>query len=273
MRLAFLDPNHEQMFKEQGWLIFDFAQHDVLEEIYQLAQDVLSKLPEAGFFVTFQSPDTEMRRLVGERLQSLLAPFVLPLLDRYRPVTGNFFVNRKLPEQRSGLGVHLDWSHLDEHRFRSIAAWVPLQDCTESSGFGQIGMLVGSHLGPVVLRGSSAFRVNLPPPDTRLYADMAQKYPSQLLNVRKGQFLLFEHRLAHFSTPNEQSTPRVSAHTVFIPEEAELLHYREEENKEVYAYHVLPVFFTDFVFKEPIPGIKGKRILEPTEIFALTKQR
>lgn len=151
----------------------------------------------------------------------------------------------KAPGEASDLHWHLDPSITDERRWRSLSAWIPLQDVGPSDG--SLEVLTGGHRGaPPDRGGQGRFTETHPPHDEALAACReAGGRPSGPLVLAAGTAVLYDHRLPHRSGPNLGARPRVAINVGLLPIEAPLLVHLWGDDGTVRAVPVTERFFLD----------------------------
>jgi ectoine hydroxylase-related dioxygenase (phytanoyl-CoA dioxygenase family) len=258
MRTIFLDTANEEQFRKDGFLIvegfFNPTEVDNLRTLYASVPDPLQGFQ---FHTTLFSPDPEYKRRIGKAIFDAYAPKIEGLLNNYKPLAANFII--KEPGDGSYLPLHLDWSMLDEQKYVTIAGWCTLTDLDDTNA--PLGVYPGSHNAPLILRGSKSDDIPLFPDYTNPVLNAyRENYPEVLLKLKAGTAVLYDQRLAHYSPANVSPAIRLAMNAVYIPAEAQPLHYYQAPDKQIRVYSVQP----DFYYTHQ-PGQEPKGNWEPLD--------
>jgi hypothetical protein len=213
----FWSDEHEHHFQTYGYVQLDFLPAVLVAELlqaYHTLHDALPK-PEHGFHSTSDNLDVAARRAVDQLLREKVHPYAEQIFRNCKPLFGNFLV--KEPRTSSEIGVHQDWTFVDETRYRSVTIWCPLVDTTPENGTLQV--LPGSHVYTQNLRGFPTF----PGP-----YDEQQPLTRELmldLPCKAGQAVVYDHATIHASNPNQTDSPRIALVWGMVPAVAQLHHY------------------------------------------------
>ena len=168
-----------------------------------------------AFAISNWTNNQVQREAIFNKICATLEPYVLPLLNEYKSVLGVFTAKR--PMSGSDMLLHQDWSLVDEARYRSVSIWVALCDMDNING--NLEVAECSHLYATQPRG-----MNMPIP-FELVRDEIQKNHLKALAMKKGDAIVFDHRLIHTSPENRSSKIRLAAVLALIPDEARFIHY------------------------------------------------
>jgi ectoine hydroxylase-related dioxygenase (phytanoyl-CoA dioxygenase family) len=240
-RQIFHSIKNEDSFRKDGFLIvedfFSPAEVQGLRSLYASEQDPLQGFQ---FHTTLFSPDTDYKRRLGAAIFDAYASKIHNLLNDYKPLAANFII--KEPGEGSYLPLHLDWSMLDERKYVTIAAWCTLTDLDDTNA--PLGVYPGSHNAQLILRGSKSEDIPLFPDYTNPVLNAYRNnYPEVLLKLKAGTAVLYDQRLAHYSPANVSSAIRLAMNAVYIPAEAQALHYYQAPDKQIRVYSVESDFF------------------------------
>lgn len=181
---------------------------------------------EKGFYTSIWSMNREYRSRVDNGLKQILMPLLDEVLQPYRPVFANFMV--KHPGVNTGLQPHQDWSFVDELKFQSYTAWIPLADVTEENG--AIQVFPKSHQLTNFIRprfSDAPFKEHLGYIET-------QRMLSLPMNA--GDALVLNSRCIHSSPANNSSKTRLAVSVVLVPKNAEVIHHVLDESTPEIAY-------------------------------------
>jgi hypothetical protein len=203
----------------------------------------------SGFFAMLRpEDDPEVRREIAAVLREELADTVSSLLTGHRLLAGcGIFV--KHPGEDSNLGIHQDWTFVDEARFRTGSVWIPLVDVGPHNG--RLHAVLGSHeIGPT-LRGSPLW----PYPTEHVADELVDRYLTPF-DVPAGHALVYDHRVVHGSFANLSSSPRMAVVLGWVTEGADLHHYYLDEDGRQTRFTVTDDFFLNLVIG-PYPTCDG----------------
>lgn len=166
--------------------------------------------------------DTLIKSVIGEKLNSIITTEMIPFW-------GNFMM--KTPDEGSDMPLHTDWQYVDEENYISLNVWTPLTDTNLENG--AFHVVPKSHLVCNYPRG-----INLP----RYYevndTETKQKFGKALI-LKKGEAVIYDHRLLHYSFSNKSNKDRLAATLIYVPTEASINVFRRDAlTKETHAYEI-----------------------------------
>lgn len=224
---TFEDTYQQRLFEKDGYVVvplLDDAEVAALHQLYESDKDEYAQ----PFHTTHFSSDAAYKKKVNDTIIAIVAPRLKLLLRNYKPVFANFMIKHGMND--AFMPMHADWTYVDESRYRSVAAWVPLIDVSEENGC--FGVLRGSHRVSAPIRGpriqQSSYR----------YDKDWVKAKGELIPMRAGSAIIFDHALLHFSPPNRTAVTRPALNISLVPAEADMVHYCMPEGAtdiEVYA--------------------------------------
>jgi ectoine hydroxylase-related dioxygenase (phytanoyl-CoA dioxygenase family) len=226
MEEMFVDKSRQLFFNENGYVLLKGV---VSKDVLSALEDVFNKhYGEAGvdreFYTTHWSPNEEYRRKISNEVNNLVWPVVSDVLNNYKAIFGYYLA--KFPSQNSTVTLHQDWALVDEAKYTSLSAWLPLVDVNRENGCFQV--VRGSHR---YFNNPRGMGIEMPYND---YIDYIADNCLEDVPMQAGDLLLFDHKLLHASPPNASNKPRIAAGMVLIPEQAEVLHYFYDEQKSGY---------------------------------------
>ncbi len=187
---------------------------------------------DVDFFTTHWSPEFTYRQKVNNFVQQVCQPYLQQLFEDYKCVFGYFLY--KKPSNESGIGVHQDWTLIDEEAFKGYIIWIPLTDTEVINGC--FHLISGSHKIYNQIRGSN-IEQNLP---GHLNTQM------EAIPVKANSALVIDLRLMHASPPNLSNQGRLAVGMVIVPKDAPLLHYYYDTKlKTTETYRVKDTFLVD----------------------------
>ncbi len=215
MRTVFSNNELESGITEKGYVVVSkFLPTDKCSLLY----DFFEQHPLAddrAFTISNWNDDATLRSATFKQISDTLLPYSDTLLLHYKPVMGVFTI--KKPGAQSDMLLHQDWSLVDETQYRSVSVWVAL--CDMDSTNGNLQVAEGSHVYASTPRG-----INAPVPFEHIRQHMHEHCLTDL-PLKKGDAIIFDHRLIHASPPNYSNNIRVAAVLALIPHEASLIHY------------------------------------------------
>ncbi len=216
-RRLFRDATLERAFVRDGYVLIDLLGPDTLDALRELFRAGEGRLADRALYFSIMSDDVAYRKRISDGVKQLLAPRLDAMLDRCRPVFGQFFV-KAARDDATQTDVHQDWSWVDETRFQSLNVWCPLSDVSQENGC--LAVIPGSqHLNSHPRGGTSEA---LPYPELW---PLLQRRHSVQLEVAAGQAVLFDQRLFHWAGPNRGTARRIAATCFVAPEEADLRYW------------------------------------------------
>lgn len=261
-RVLFKDAELEGKFCRDGYVrvpLLNSSMLDLLERIYHESESRVD-LP---FYTSIWSGDRDYRAEIDIKIKAILVPLLEPLLIHCKPVFANLMV--KKPVVESKIGLHQDWTLVDESLFRAVNVWIPLVETNETNGTLQI--VNRSHLMKINVRGR-----NIPSQYDGIQSDISKNYLTSLA-VAPGEAIIFDERLLHCSPDNSSDFLRLAVSIVMIPKEAQIIHYvaPHHPSKSLFKLYVSPSFFTEYGLfddlselmndAEHVPFICSKRTL------------
>lgn len=215
-----------------------------------------------SFHSTMQQLDLGYKKKVDEKIKSILNEQVELILPGYEILFGNFVV--KDPGESGNVGIHTDWSYVDETIHTSYNLWIPLADVTEKNGC--------LHIWP----GSQAFTPHVRTTPYVPFSNEAEKtvrFNSVPIPLCAGQGILYHSGLIHYSDPNMTNKSRPAIAVVIVPKGAQPMHYYRPEpsGSQVDAHQVNRSFF---LTHQPQSRPTGTTILDTAElpIFSLNTE-
>jgi hypothetical protein len=258
----FINPLHETEFLRAGYVVLDLLSEEDIHNLQRAFAEV-EQWHQFDFVASVLIPNVELRRSIHQSVAPVFERSLLPVLDQYKIVLGNFAAKRA----SSALGkmpLHQDNTFVEEGERTGITLWCPLVDVAEHNGW--LGVVPGSH------RLDNPYREPSPLPYPQ-YEGVIEATYLRYLPMRAGQALLMDNRLIHGSMPNLSEAMRPVAAGVAIPAESPLLCcHAEETTEEVHVYQVPDDFYLRHVMRTvPKEGQLHKTV--PRSIEALTTEK
>ena len=260
-RVVFKDAELEKSFQKFGFVKLPFLNKEEVNGLLLFYHNHNNaEINSRGFQSTHFSKNREYKRKVQAEIGQLFSTKLSALLIDYKFVFGNFMV--KNIGQESRMPIHADWTYVNEDQFQSLGIWCPLVDTTTLNGV--LGVVPYSHKLDKNLRGPK-----IPNSFQKLDQYIIDNY-GKMIPTRAGEIILYDHRLLHFSPPNESQDARVAINVVATPMEAEIFHFTVlDKEDEFNEYHVKEInFYVEYDhFEKPDLGkIEGVHELKVSEL-------
>ena len=229
MRAAFNQPRMEDSLNLDGYVVVDFMNLDELEEVQEGIRELgFGVDDEMKFRISVIQYSVEKRNEIFEKLSPLFRRTIDEYLQDYKLIRIAIF--DKLPGG-GDIRVHQHANLVDESKYRSLTTWIPLTDTTV-----EMGTL---H----VVRGSHVFSNHVRSYDDYYYAfdgvskKIIKKCSTPIL-LGRGQAIIFDDRLIHWSPPNKSASIRTAIQLELIPRESELAIYYRANDQELLKYAI-----------------------------------
>lgn len=229
----------------EGYVVLPFLSDD---EVAQLRAFYAENHPQAneGMYATAHVPDVAFRMRMNDYIKSVFARAIGETFVNCNPLGGSFIAKGK--GKYGTLHPHQDWNIVDEDRFRSFNIWVPLVDLTEHNG--AIKILPQSHAWLKTYRSA-----NTPAAYGEVNDLLWQRMVS--LYMKKGEALIYDHRLLHASGENVTDELRLAAVYGIIPQGAQMYYYHKADDHTVEVFESNPDFFLYGNIFEGPKGLKS----------------
>jgi len=196
-----------------GFVVVPFIPLHQIDELIQFYQKNPHVIKERGFHSTMHQPDVKYRKSIFEKISFSLNKRVRQLFPDHIVLIANFVVKESGVD--SDVGLHADWSYVDETRHRSINIWCPLVDTHSFNG--RLMVCPATHFLSNDLRGTPFVPLNQI--DENHFRSKAIG-----LNVKKGDAVIYDSALLHFSEPNTSPLCRLAIAIVLIPKDSQPIH-------------------------------------------------
>ena len=193
-----------------------------------------------GFYSTMNEEDASFKKNVQARLSAMMEDWLAEHFPAHRLLLISLVV--KFPQGDQIVGLHRDWAYVDETKHNSLNFWIPLEDVDEQRGC--LHVVEGSHHSASPFRGTPF--VSMPK-----HLEETIMQGAEALPMTKGEVLVYDSRLLHFSNPCSGDKPRIAIAGVIIPSEAQPIHYCFDEGQCV-TYDARGDFFSSLTPGKPI---------------------
>ncbi len=215
------DSNFRKDIDSIGYKIANVISKDVIAQLTELFYDNhdVSDI-RGGTFYSVYSKDANYRVNIHQKIKSILQPTFDNLFRDYRLALGAFVV--KYPGPQSEFALHQDGSGVDEFKFSPLNVWIPLQDVGKENG--------AVALIPHSQKFFSPYRhISFPTPYQNIQSTVRSYL--KIIDVKKGEALLFDNRLLHNSVTNISEQPRIVVVCGLIPKDASLITCFKPQNE------------------------------------------
>lgn len=254
---------NEQLDKELlelGYVVVPFLNADEVKQLVNFYYENHPKQNE-GMYATAHVPNVDFRMKMNEFIETVFARAIQQAFVNCTPLGGSFIAKGK--GTNGTLHPHQDWNIVDEDKFRSFNIWVPLVDLNDNNG--AIKILPESHAWLQTYRSaniSSAYEsVN-----DLLWQKMITLF------MKKGEALIYDHRLLHASGENTTEELRLAAVYGIIPSDAKMMYYHKADDNTVEEFESNPDFF---LYGNIFEGPKGLKSVtkKPFDFLQFTRNK
>lgn len=259
---VFKNKSVENAFDEDGIIVIkSFLNAEEIDKLLEYYKEEHEKEPLTySFYASTFSKNPEYRYRVFEKLYHVFKRSLDDTFMDYKPLGASMLIKKADPH--SELQLHQDMTLLDEENFTSVSVWVCLCDVSEEQKNGVMYMLPGSH---------NFYRSYRFPTIPYPYQDFQDKVLTYLkpVNVKKGDAVIFNQSVIHYSPPNFSGMVRVavdtflthkdaSVYTVYKPADSDTnqldLYLQDDDFLMKYPN------FRENVFERPPIGVKVKEV-------------
>lgn len=229
----------ELFFKNNGYAIFDFFSESDIDNLSKKYKKINPEI-KSEFFSTIDS-QYELKIEINNVLRAFFSSFIKDVFINRDYIFGCFAIKQK--GAGSMKSFHQDWSLVDETKSSGIGVWCPLNDVNIENGC--LGVIPGSHNYLHNYRGTG----------TRSeYEEVASYMESKLFKfipMKKGQVVVFDSRMIHFSRPNFSLNERIAATCVVRDKSENLVHFvRNREGTKIQKRVIDNSFFMNENFSK-----------------------
>jgi hypothetical protein len=210
-----------ESFSREGYVVLDVFTDDQMQDFQKYFGSFHADI-SGHFHSSHFSDNLDYKKAVNRYFNEIAKEALIPLLLEYQAVFSNFMVKDSHPE--STMSLHADWTYVDEENFTSLACWFPLISTNEKNGC--LGVIPKSHKLPINFRGPK-----IPSP---FHAENEKiiRHFGQLLHMKAGQVIIYDHRLLHYSPANLSGQVRPAINIVLLPKNVEVFHYLKQTSSD-----------------------------------------
>jgi hypothetical protein len=238
VRNVFINKEYQRKLEEDGYcLISLFSEQEIaeLEKIYK--SNLVGEQP--AIELTLKSEDYDLKKRIAVGIASVISKKVLSLLNNYTFIFSGFIA--KVPGRDNISALHQDPTVTDESIYTSINVWIPLTDVNERNG--AVHVIKKSHLFYQGFRGHRIGDYDF----MEVRKEVMRRFGT-VVNMAKGQALIYDTRLFHYSNQNETDKTRIASASIMIPREATPIYYYHNQGKStIDVYEISEEFFLNYV--------------------------
>ena len=188
----------QALFDKQGFVTVPFIDESEVKQLNDLFDELHTDLPKEGFISGSYSPDMAYKQKASDAIVEVLNKHYERLFTEYQAFGAAFLF--KMPSENSELGIHQDWTIVDEEKYVALNCWIPLTDINETNGGLQV--VPGSHYpayhtvrAPTVPFFFSGNEDAVVPLSVPFY-------------VKAGEAVILNQSVIHYSPPNRSNKIR-----------------------------------------------------------------
>jgi hypothetical protein len=191
-----------------------------------------SSLHNPTFHATFFDLCDSYRIDVLKIVQSFFKSFLGGNISGYKIVMGNIFIK---PPYTGEVSTHQNMTLIDETKHTSISLWCPLIDTFFENG--TMCVVPGTHKKLV------KYRSDIIPWPLQWYYEQEGKKDFVPIHVKKGEVIVLDDSLVHYTPINSTEHSRIVLHAIAIPKDAELLYFKKDVALKVVNKYVVDELF------------------------------
>jgi hypothetical protein len=253
--VIFNDIKQEEYFVDNGYIKSNFISSNEVKEIidyyeqYQLmGGDIMPFAKSLGYYISVFDSNLDRRKYIDSKLKDVFQKKIEKIMPNYTILYCNFMTK---DPNGTEIEVHQDFSFVDEKKYTAFNFWLPLQYTDAQNG--GFHLIEGSH------KLFNSYRSATIPHNLTHYNSEFKKYMKEI-PVNAGDGLIFDHKLFHYSTPNQTNNVRIAIQMVLIPKDATPVtyYYRPEEDKNnLEVYEITSEYLlTDNLWSDPKNKLK-----------------
>jgi hypothetical protein len=249
----FRDEKLQTLFDRQGFVVIPFLDTPDLDSLQKLFAKLHPDLPTgAGFISGSYSNDLDYKREASDAIVNIYTKHFDRVFQNYQPFGAAFLY--KLPSSHSELGVHQDWTIVDEEKYVALNCWIPLTDIDEHNG--ALHVMPGSHY--------PAYHTLRAPTIPFFFSGSEEEVIGATIPfyIKAGEAVILNQSVIHFSPPNRSDRIRTAITAGVKTKGAPMIFHYKNDTNTVTQYQMPEDFlirFEDFaksIFKAPALGEK-----------------
>jgi hypothetical protein len=252
----FRDGKLQALFDKQGFVVVPFLDLDDVALLNKHFDELHPDLPaNVGFVSGSYSNDFNYKKKASDTIISIYARHFDRLFQNYQTFGAAFLY--KLPSDHSELGVHQDWTIVDEEKFVALNCWVPLTDIDERNG--ALHVLPGSHYPAIHTLRAPTIPFFFSGSESDVISETIPFY------IKAGEAVILNQSVIHFSPPNRSHRIRKAITAGVKTKGAPMIFHYKDHSDTVIRYEMPEDFlirFEDFATSIFQPPVLGKQIGE-----------
>lgn len=223
--------NLDTQLLADGYVVVPFLNEEEVKALTGFYYSHHSSTQE-GMYATAHVPDIDFRMKMNDYIKQVFKRAIDEYFVNSNPLGGSFIAKGK--GERGTLQPHQDWNIVDEELYRSFNIWVPLVDLHEQNG--AIKILPKSHSWLKSYRSANIHSA---------FSEVNDVLWKELISLfmKKGEALIYDHRLLHASAENHSDEIRLAAVYGIIPDKADMKYYHKKDDHTIEVYGSNPDFF------------------------------
>ena len=224
--IVFKNNIHQELFNENGFILFNGVLKNEIEAIKKLYTETLATQPKDGLYESTGANSADKNNYINVSIKSILTAFVQQYFINYSFYGGAFLV--KSPVQSTELHLHQDWSFVDESKDDALFFWMPLQAVSAENG--TLYLIEKSHSFFNIHR-SGAY------PSNKVWRYFVPKRFIKTIELTAGDLLIYSPKLFHGSYKNKTNAERVAATALITNKDAsfQYIHKKDKNTAEIYS--------------------------------------
>lgn len=263
-RRIFTDDIRESEFRENGYTIISINDNRLLDGLTEIYNNNLLTDTD-GLQLSLKSKSLEQKICIHNNTTNLLADFFVHNFLDLKTFASGFIT--KTPGVVNVAGLHRDPSFTDEKHAYTLLFWCPLTDTDETNG--AIGVIPESNKIFNGYKGMVYGKFDFAPEEK-----LIEKKYGKILRLNRGEAVVFDTALLHFSGQNITPYERVVFSCFLIPKEVTPVCYHYNNSKDTIDCYkicneeIFLNYYQDLVTKDELPFgfVKSERFSEPIKI-------
>jgi len=223
MRTTFIDPQRDSDFSNDGYCIVDLLDPATTDNVKSIVNDFGYSIEhDTKYRMSNLHESIDKNKDLYENLSPIFQNQADQFLQNFKLI--RIGILDKLPGAKS-VSFHQHPNLVDESKYCSLTAWIPLVETTVEMG--TLHIVKGSH---------KIFNHIRTPNDNRAFEKVSQKIRERFSTpvlLKTGQAIIMNDRLIHWSTPNNSSIIRTAIRIELIPREADMSFYYRVNKREL----------------------------------------
>lgn len=215
--LHFKNTQNQEDFNKDGFLIIDLPDAKVLELFENLTKKYLTDINSNFYYSLLENTQKETLQ-INQEIDTILEQTYTSVFDDFVVRSASFLA--KPAHHQEEMYLHRDWSFTDIFLYNTGTLWIPLSEVNENNG--AMYVIKGSHLMDRSFISASLMTPRIP--FKEINSDQIK-----VLNIAKGQALIFNPHIWHGSFPNHTDQPRIVITSQISPQLAPFNYYHQDK--------------------------------------------